>query len=264
MAPDARCCYVDLDSTLLGYGGSILRTGDNAPTDAGIQALQALDAAQVPFVLVSGRSRLRLETIGRLVGAHSVLAELGALDAGYPTAANQTVLEAVSATGIIADLLAREPQLEIHPGAVWGREGSHCLRGIASADTAQWVAAYSGGMLRFADNGRIGPGEVHVFHVLPTGASKAAAVRVHLATHGFAPAACLAVGDSREDLAIGEQVGTFALVRNGADADPALAARAQWITAAPNGAGVLEAVTYWLTHGGRPSSHAGLRAAGNV
>jgi len=244
---DGRCCYIDLDSTLLGFGGSILRTGDNRPTDAGIRALEALHATAVPFVFVSGRSRLRLETIGRLLGAHSVLAELGAIEAGYPAAPGQTVLEAVSATGIIDALLAREAGLEIHPGAIWGREGSHCLRGIASADTAQWVAEYSGGALRFADNGRIGPGEVHVFHVLPAAASKAAAVEAHLTRHGFDPAACLAVGDSAEDLAISAHVGTFALVRNGADADHALAARARWITSGANGAGVLEAVTTWLT-----------------
>jgi hydroxymethylpyrimidine pyrophosphatase-like HAD family hydrolase len=253
---DGRCCYIDLDSTLLGYGGSILRTEDNTPTDAGIRALEALDAAGVPFVFVSGRSRLRLETIGRLFGAHSVLPELGALEAGYPTAPGQTVLEAVSATGIIDELLAREALLEIHPGAIWGREGSHCLRGIASTDTAQWVTDYSGGALRFADNGRIGPGEIHVFHVLPAGASKAAAVRVHLSTHGFAPGACLAVGDSAEDLAMSALVGAFALVRNGADADPDLAARARWITEAPNGLGVLEAVTAWLAGTAPPDGRA--------
>ena len=247
MPADGRCCYIDLDSTLLGYGGSILKTGDNAPTDAGIRALEALHAAGVPFAFVSGRSRLRLETIGRLVGAHSVLAELGALEAGYPTAPGQTVLEAVSATGIIDELLARESLLEIHPGASWGREGSHCLRGVASADTARWVTDCSAGALRFADNGRIGPGNVHVFHVLPAGASKAAAVQAHVSRYGFDPVACLAVGDSAEDMAIGAYVGTFALVRNGADADPDLAARADWITRASNGPGVLEAVTAWLS-----------------
>jgi len=56
-----------------------------------------------------------------------------------------------------------------------------------------------------------------------------------------------AVGDSAEDLAMSAYVGTFALVRNGADADHALAARARWITSGANGAGVLEAVTTWLT-----------------
>lgn len=246
MSPERACCYIDLDGTLLGTGGSLLRDGTGAPGAAGVQALLELDAAGVPYVFVSGRGRLRLETIGRLLGAHSTLPELGALEAGYPTAPGQTVLDAVEQTGIVTELLAREPQLEIHPGAIWGREGSHCLRGIASPDTAAWVTEYSGGALRFADNGRIGPGEVHVFHVLPTAASKAAAVAAHLDQHGFDAATCLAVGDSGEDMAMGEVVGTFALVRNGADADAGLAARARWITRASHGEGVLEAVRSWL------------------
>ena len=246
MSPERGCCYIDLDGTLLGSGGSVLRNGAGGSDDAAIQALMDLADAGVPYVFVSGRSRLRLETIGRLLGAHSVLAELGALEAGYPTAPGQTVIDAVAATGIIDALLDREPGLEIHPGALWGREGSHCLRGIARPDTAAWVREYSDGALRFADNGRIGPGEVHVFHVLPTRASKAAAVAVHVGQHGFDAAGCLAIGDSGEDMAMGEVVGTFALVRNGADADPALAARAVWITAGANGAGVREAVRAWL------------------
>ncbi len=251
VSTDRRCCYIDLDGTLLGAGGSVLRSGAGAPADAAIRALIELESAGVPYVFVSGRSRLRLETIGRLLGAHSVLAELGALEAGYPTAPGQTVIDAVAKTGIIEDLLDREPGLEIHPGAIWGREGSHCLRGIAGSDTAAWVHDYSQGALRFADNGRIGPGEVHIFHVLPTRASKAAAVAVHLARHGFDPARCLAIGDSGEDMMMGEVVGTFALVRNGADADPALAARAGWITVAANGEGVREAVRTWLERRGR-------------
>ena len=246
MSPDGACCYIDLDGTLLGSGGSLLRNGSGLPGEAAVRALLELDAAGVPYVFVSGRGRLRLETIGRLLGAHSTLPELGALEAGYPTAPGQTVLDAVEATGIVAELLAREPQLEIHPGAIWGREGSHCLRGIASDDTAAWVTRYSDGALRFADNGRIGPGEVHVFHVLPTAASKAAAVAAHLERYGFDAERCLAIGDSGEDMTMGEVVGTFALVRNGANADAGLAARAPWITRASHGEGVLEAVRGWL------------------
>jgi hydroxymethylpyrimidine pyrophosphatase-like HAD family hydrolase len=246
VSPERGCCYIDLDGTLLGSGGSVLRTGAGAPDASAIRALLELGDAGVPYVFVSGRSRLRLETIGRMLGAHSVLAELGALDAGYPTAPGQSVIDAVTATGIIDALLDREPGLEIHPGAIWGREGSHCLRGIAGSDTAEWVRQFSDGALRFADNGRIGPGEVHVFHVLPTLASKAAAVAVHVDRHGFDPTCCLAIGDSGEDMAMGDVVGTFALVHNGADADPALAARAKWITTGANGQGVLEAVRAWL------------------
>jgi hypothetical protein len=246
MSADGRCCYLDLDGTLLGFGGSILRTGDNRPSDAGIRALETLTAAGVPFALVSGRGQVRLDIIARLLGADAALAELGALDAGFPTAPGQNVYEAIAATGIVDALLAREPRLEIHPGALWGRVGSHCLRGVASPDTASWVAQTSGGTLRFADNGLIGPGATHVYHVLPTAATKAISVRRHMADRGLESARCLAVGDSAEDLEIAACVGAFALVRNGADADPAVAARATWITDASNGAGVLEAVTQWL------------------
>ena len=48
--------YLDLDSTLLGPSGSILRGADGRFTTAGIRALELLDAAGLPFVLVSGRS----------------------------------------------------------------------------------------------------------------------------------------------------------------------------------------------------------------
>jgi len=246
MSADPRCCYIDLDGTLLGFGGSILRAGDNTPSHAGILALETLTAARVPFVFASGRSQARLEVIARLLGARGALAELGALDAGFPTAPGQTLYEAIAATGIVDALLAREPHLEIHPGALWGRTGSHCLRGVASPDTPEWVASYSDGALRFADNGHIGPGDTHVYHVLPTSATKAISVRRHLLQNAFEPARCLAIGDSAEDLEMASCVGAFALVRNGAEADPRLAARAKWITNASNGAGVLEAVTQWL------------------
>ncbi len=254
MNANARCCYIDLDGTLLGFGGSILRAGDDTRSDAGIRALEALDAAHIPYVFVSGRSKARLDVIARLLGAHSVLAELGALDAGFPTAPGQTVHQAIAATGIVDALLAREPRLEIHPGAAWGRIGSHCVRGVASTDTADWVATYSDGTLRFADNGHIGPGDTHIYHVLPTPATKALSVARHVTEHGFDPAQCLAIGDSAEDFEMRTCVGAFALVHNGADVDPELARRAAWITAASNGAGVLEAVTQWLA--GTARTHA--------
>jgi hydroxymethylpyrimidine pyrophosphatase-like HAD family hydrolase len=242
----ARCCYLDLDGTLFGAGGSIVHSGTRQPTIAGVEALTLLNRAGVPYVLVSGRSQQRLEVVGQVLGAAGVLAELGALDAGFPTAPGQTILDAITATGIIDALLDRDTGLEIHPEAMSGRMGSHCLRGVARIDTAEWVSAFSAGNLRFADNGHIGPGHAHVYHVLPAAATKALSVTRHMAANGFTPESCLAVGDSGEDLEMQSCVGAFALVRNGADADPLVAARAQWITQGTHGDGVLEAVTTWL------------------
>jgi hypothetical protein len=189
---------------------------------------------------------VRLDTVARLVGADGILPELGALDAGFPAAPGQTVHQAIAATGIVGELLAREPGLEPHPAAAVGREGSHVVRGVAGPDAAAWVRERSGGALRLADNGRIGPGDVHVFHVLPAGASKALAVARDVAARGAEPSACLMVGDSGEDMEVARCGVRVALVRNGAEAAPALAARVAWVTDGAYGAGVLEAVRAWL------------------
>jgi hydroxymethylpyrimidine pyrophosphatase-like HAD family hydrolase len=47
-----------------------------------VRALEHLHAHGVPVVLVSGRSRPRLEAVATMLGAADVLPELGATDAG--------------------------------------------------------------------------------------------------------------------------------------------------------------------------------------
>ena len=65
---------------------------------------------------------------------------------------------------------------------------------------------------------------VHAYHLIPAGASKARAVARHMQTRGYAPADCIAVGDSREDMEAARVVGTFWLVANALERDPTLAA----------------------------------------
>lgn len=242
--------YADLDGTLFGPGACLLRGVDGGFSDAGVRALRALHDARVPLVLVSGRSAPRLETAARILGADGWLAEMGAMDAGYPTAPGQSVHAAIAASGVPAELIAREPGLRVHTAADVGRGGSHVLRGRAGPDAAEFVERRSGGALRLADNGRIGLTGDHVFHILPSEASKARAVERDVARRGVPPGACLAIGDSAQDLEMGRAVGAVALVANGAAADPELGARAPWVTAGSYGEGVLEAVERWLAGGG--------------
>ncbi len=154
--------------------------------------------------------------------------------------------EAIAQTGVLEALMEREPGLAHHPMATWGREGSHVLIGRAGPEAAALVEERSGGTLRLADNGQTGADGAHIWHLLPAAASKAAAVTRDLAARGADPAACLAVGDSAQDLDIGRVVGRVAIVANGAAADAAVAARAAWVTRGAYGAGVLEAVEAWL------------------
>ena len=185
--------------------------------------------------------------MAQTLGAAGVLPELGACDAGYPTEPGQSVHEAIARSGIPDALLAAEPAIAPHPLAVWGREGSHVFLGRVSADAAALVQSLSNGLLRLADNGHTGPGDARILHLLPAAASKAVAVQNDIAARAADGAACLAVGDSRQDLDIGRVLGTVAIVANGAAADPQVAREAPWVTAATFGAGVLEAVEAWLS-----------------
>lgn len=241
----SRAAYIDLDGTLLGPGGSALRDAEGRFTLDGVEALRLLHEAGVLVVLTSGRSRPRLEATRAVLGADAIIPEMGATDCGYPTASGQTVHEAIAATGIPDELLAAEPGLRPHLPAQWGREGSHVFSGLASPRAAAWVDERSGGTLRLADNGRVGDG-VHVYHLLPAAASKGAAVARDMERRGLRPEDCLAIGDSEQDLSMGDATGAVAIVRNGADASPDLAARAPWVTRGSYGAGVLEAVRAWL------------------
>ncbi len=239
-------CYLDLDETLLGAGGRILRDGADTFSYDAIHAIEALHRAEVPFVLVSGRRQPELAAIGRMLGADGVLGELGACDAGYPTAQGQTVHDAIAATGIVDTLIAwSDGQLERYEPWCNGRFGSHLLVGSADLDAIELVDSLSRGTLRLVDNGGTGDGR-RAYHLLPSGAGKGPAVAGDVARRGVDPSRCLAVGDSRADLELMEAVGLVAIVRNGVEDDPSLADECQWITQARHGAGVLEAVERWL------------------
>ena len=242
-----RVCYLDLDETLLGQGGGLLRDGAGRFSYEGIRALEALHAAEVPSVLVSGRRLAELRAIARMLGADGAIGELGACDAGYPTSNGQTVHQAIAATGIADTLLAwADGRLEPYLPWAIGREGSHLLVGHAGPEATELVHTLSRGTLRLVDNGAVSADGRRAYHLLPAGAGKGPAVARDIERRGARASACLAVGDSRADLELASVVGVLAIVRNGANDDPSLAADAPWVTAACHGAGVHEAVERWL------------------
>jgi hydroxymethylpyrimidine pyrophosphatase-like HAD family hydrolase len=92
---------------------------------------------------------------------------------------------------------------------------------------------------------------VRAYHLVPRGASKAAALALHARARGYAHEETFAVGDSREDLACAGQVGSFWLVANAVERDPtireAIAGRDNVrVAAAGHGPGVYEAVVTTL------------------
>jgi hypothetical protein len=277
-----RCLYVDLDGTLLGPGGSLLRGGDGRFALDAVRALQACERAEVEVVIYSGRRQSSVFEDARLMGHSSYIFELGCglvvdgelewLTGGVePSAEGGSIYEQLRATGAPELLLqAFAGRLEYHTPWSVDRDVSHLFRGQVDLAEAEAVLSGAGlGWLRLVDNGvlaghgvvvgPLGPGSslqaglerLHAYHLIPRASSKAHAVARHMQNRGYDPADCIAAGDSREDLGAADVVGAFWLVANALEGDPSLrddiAGRpGVRVASAGYGAGVYEAVVSTL------------------
>jgi phosphoglycolate phosphatase len=265
-----RCLYADLDGTLLGPGGSLLRGGDGRFSALGVRALEACWRAEVEVVLYSGRRRGSVFESARLIGSSSYVFELGCglvldgelewlTDGIVPSESAGTIHDQIEATGVPAMLVERYAgQLEYHVPWSKEREVSPLFRG--SVDLDEVARLLEGTGLRLVDNGVVrahneqmaGLPVIHAYHLVPAGASKARAIARHMQARGYAPADCIAVGDSREDMDTASVVGTFWLMANALERDLTLSAEGRErvrIATEGYGAGVYEAVVTTLAEG---------------
>ncbi len=268
-----RCLYVDLDGTLLGPGASLLRGADGRFSAVGVRALEACARAEVEVVLYSGRKQSSVFEAARMIGASSYIFELGCglvldgelewlTDGLVPSPTAGSIFDQIEASGAPELLLERfAGRLEYHTPWSIRREVSHLFRGNVDLDEVRAALSAAGiEWLRLVDNGIVrehtmpGIEIVHAYHLIPSGSSKARAVRRHMQARGAAPEECIAVGDSREDLESVSVVGTFWLVANALERDPTLidevSGRARVRVASERyGAGVYEAVVTTLAEG---------------
>jgi hydroxymethylpyrimidine pyrophosphatase-like HAD family hydrolase len=273
VAPAMRCLYVDLDGTLLGPDSSLLRNADGGFALEGVRALQACFRAGAEVVVYSGRNQQSVFNASRLIGSRSYIFELGCgvvidgelewlTDGLVPSEEHGSIYDQISASGAPALLLDRYPdRLEYHTPWSVNREVSHLFRGDVDLDeTAELLREAGIEGLRLVDNGVAHEHEmdgipiVHVYHLIPAGASKARAVARHMQARAYAPEECIAVGDSREDIDTAAAVGTFWLVANAVQRDPTLPAavagrRGIRLASESYGAGVYEAVVTTLAEG---------------
>jgi hydroxymethylpyrimidine pyrophosphatase-like HAD family hydrolase len=265
MPPPVRCVYTDLDGTLLGHAGSLLRDADGAFSLRAARGLEACHRAGVEVVLKSGRRKAQVMEDARLIGQTAYIYEVGCglvidgeesfLTDGLLPSDGRTIHDLIADSGAPALLLdAYSGRLEPHAPWHLGREISHLMRGqVDTGEADALLEAHGYGGLRLVDNGAVAPRESlahlgdapHAYHLIPRGASKAAAVRAHARARGYARDECVAVGDSREDLGVAEVVGRFFLVANGVERDPdimrALPPNAE-VCEERNGEGFYEAV----------------------
>src|SRR3954469_1005574 len=259
-----RCVYTDLDGTLLGRGGGLLKDAGGAFSLLAVRALEACSRVGAEVVPMSGRRRPTVKEIARLLGQSSYVYEVGCglsidgedtlLTGPWKPRDGKNVHDLIEESGAPKLLLDHYAgRLEYHEPWHSEREFSHLMRGLVDTGEANALLAERGhAELRLVDNGAIAPkpslpdlaGPPHAYHLMPAAASKAAAVEAHRAARGYAAGECIAVGDSREDVGVAPAVGRFFLVANGAEKDPSLrgAHVNVEVTEERNGEGFYEAV----------------------
>jgi hydroxymethylpyrimidine pyrophosphatase-like HAD family hydrolase len=270
-----RALYVDLDGTLLGPDGALLRGGDKAFSLLGVRALEACHRAGVEVVLMSGRRQATVAEAARLFTQPAYIFEAGSclvldgeelwLTGDLQPGPQGTIHDQIEASGAPAMLLEHYAgRLEYHDPWHRGREVSHLFRGLVDAREADALLEREGhGALRLVDNGGVhrrspalvGLADVRAYHLVPRGASKGNAVARHMRARVIAPEEAIAVGDSREDLETCAHVGAFWFVANAVERDPSLrdviAGRPNvHIAEGSHGAGVYEAVFTTLARRG--------------
>ncbi|WP_347059275.1 HAD-IIB family hydrolase [Blastococcus sp. HT6-30] len=267
----ARIVYTDLDGTMVGPRGSFWHTAGRELTDGPAGALLDLHRAGVALVLVSGRTYEQVVEAARIFAADGAIAELGAiigwgsgrhthrlrgeLPAGY---GDRAPMDVMAELGVVEDLVAAHPgRLEWHAPWHATHHTDALLRGRVDPLAADaWLAERGVGWLTLKDNGAIpassrfglhdDPAPPRVYHLMPRGISKGAAIAWDLERRGLFPDDAVAIGDSLSDLDMAPAVGRLWITANGGAVDGMAAALAAVpnasVTAAAMGEGWAQAV----------------------
>jgi len=251
----ARIVYTDLDGTMVGPRGSFWHTAARELTSGPASALFELHAAGIPLVLVSGRTHEQVVEAARIFAADGAIAELGAVvswAAGRethllsgqlpPRYAGRTPMSVMTELGIVEALIAAHPgELEWHAPWHITHSADALLRGRVDPLAVDAELAERGaGWLTLKDNGAIpmtgrmtlapSPEPVRVYHLMPRGISKGAAIAWDLERRGLLPQDAVAIGDSVSDLEMAPAVDRLWITANGAAVD----GMADLLAAVPN------------------------------
>src|SRR3954469_14871504 len=136
-----RCVYTDLDGTLLGRGGGLLKDAEGGFSLLGVRGLEACARAGAEVVPISGRRKPTVAEIARLLGQTSYVFEVGCglsidgedmlLTGDVVPRDGKIVHELIAESGAPQLLLEHyRGRLEYHEPWHSDREFSHLLRGL--------------------------------------------------------------------------------------------------------------------------------------
>ncbi|MDR2106036.1 MAG: Cof-type HAD-IIB family hydrolase [Coriobacteriales bacterium] len=246
---DITHIYTDLDGTLLAPGGRLLTSHDGTPSTATAEALVALRRAGIEVIIVTGRNGTQGHELLRILNLTTFIGELGCLVMeGFGATAHityelgdwaevvlaeglapgtlpkeTTPYQLIQNSGAIDRLLAAFPgRLEPHLPYPNERMVTHALRGFVDAQAVEQLLAREQLPLRLVDNGEIHPQahtlvncpEIHIYHLMPSGVSKASAIATDIARRGLSPKQALAIGDAKADMEMGEHTGALVVLAN--------------------------------------------------
>jgi len=236
--------YTDLDGTMLGSGGVLLLDGERRPSTRTAEALVKITAAGIPVVPTTGRSDFQLLEVVRICGLSDFIAETGAIVSWWTGTTRETEyvlpqwdddllggrtpFEVMKEAGVAQLLMERFPgQLEHHDPWHEPRKATDVLRGRIDMDEAQALLDTLDIAFQITENGAINPKrhtlaepapdadtQIHAYHIVPAGVSKAAAITEDLARRGIAPERALMIGDSMSDMQCAPSVGIALMVEN--------------------------------------------------
>ncbi|MGH9043221.1 MAG: HAD family hydrolase [Acidimicrobiia bacterium] len=248
-----RVLYTDIDGTLVGPLGNLLWDTARNPTAVAAEALVRAVREGIEIVAVTGRARVGMWEVARLLGLATWFCELGGIRV-YERG-EQVVHDhgAYPGPGTPGDALAEARTLltdgfagRIEEHTPWNtaREASVLLRGSIDPDEAHALLGGAGfAWAELVDNGVIPRhfetlpdiDRVRVYHLVPRGVSKLAAIAADRAQRGLRREDCAMIGDAAADLDCRAEVGRCFLVANALVKDPSLA----WATEPGSGVEVL-------------------------
>ncbi|MGB4593933.1 MAG: HAD-IIB family hydrolase [Coriobacteriia bacterium] len=275
----AKILFTDVDGTMVAPGGTLLADAKGAPSLAAAEAAVALNRAEIPVIITTGRNRAQCGEISRLMGWRAFIAELGCvvqfdrseepvyLMGDWPEDAlepGETPWQAIVRVGAL-DTLAREFPGKIEEHAPWhvDRVATHVLRGNVDRDLAQQALDELALPIDIIDNGIVNPPkhtlvdvtEVHAYHLVPRGTHKTTAITKVLEHRGLSREDALSIGDSATDVEMADVTGMCVLVANALDDDRVRAAAEMRDNVAATlkhrGEGWAEFVHAWLAVRGR-------------